>query len=143
MKKIIIKITKISAYSLLGLFSAFVVYANLEPAPMHAYVKPISMTILKIDGLETQAQANDIRQHVSKVTGVTACSANPTSKLVSITFDPDETSASSLSKFVGNLTQQPVQNASFEGVESSGPQCPVPLSYIMAFERVKYAFCFR
>lgn len=143
MKKIIIKITKISAYSLLGLFSAFVVYANLEPAPMHAYVKPISMTILKIDGLETQAQANDIRQHVSEVAGVTACSANITSKLVSITFDPDQTTAASLSKFVGKLTQQPVQNASFEGVESSGPQCPVPLSYIMAFERVKYAFCFR
>ncbi len=134
---------KITAYSLFGLFLAFVVYANLEPAPMHAYVKPISMTILKVDGLKKQAYANEIRQQVSKVTGVTACSANPTSELVSITFDPDQISAASLSQLVRNLTQKPVHNASFEGVESSGSQCPVPLSYIMAFERVKHAFCFR
>lgn len=143
MKKTFLKTMKVTGYSLLGIFSAFVVYANLEPAPMHAYVKPISMTILKLDGLKTQQQAMNIRQQVGKATGVTACSANPASKLVSITFDPDQTSAASLSKFVGNLTQQPVQNASFEGVEPSGPQCPVPLSYIMTFERVKYAFCFR
>jgi cation transport ATPase len=110
---------------------------------MHAYVKPISLTILKVDGLKNQEQATEIRQYVSKMKGVTACSANPVSELVSITFDPDQTSGASLSQLVTNFTQKPVQNASFEGVESSGPQCPVPLSYIIAFERVKYAFCFR
>jgi copper chaperone CopZ len=143
MKKTMTKGIKIVTYSMLGIFLAFIVYANLEPAPMHVYVKPISMTILKVDGLKTQEQATDIRHQVSKATGVTACSANPASKLVSITFDPDQTSATFLGRFVSNLTQQPIKKASFEGIEASGPQCPVPLSYILAFERVKYAFCFR
>lgn len=143
MKNTLLTTIKVTGYSLAGLFSAFVVYANLEPAPMHAYVKPISMTILKVDGFTSENQAVDIRTQVSKAMGVTACSANPASQLVSITFDPDQTSADNLSKFVGNLTQQPVQNASFEGIEPSGPQCPVPLSYIIAFEQVKYAFSFR
>lgn len=143
MKKPLLATVKVTAYSLLGIFSAFVVYANLEPAPMHAYVKPISMTILKMDGLKSEEQAADLRTQVSKATGVTACSANPSSQLVSITFDPDQTSANYLSNFVEKVTQQPVQNASFEGIEPSGPQCPVPLSYILAFERMKYAVCFR
>jgi len=143
MKKAFSKTMKVVGYSLLGIFSAFVVYANLEPAPMHTYVKPISMTILKMDGLKSEEQAADLQTQVSKATGVTACSANPASQLVSITFDPDQTSANYLSNFVEQITQQPVQNASFEGIEPSGPQCPVPLSYIMAFERMKYAVCFR
>lgn len=143
MKKTLLTTIKVAGYSLLGIFSAFVVYANLEPAPMHAYVKPISMTILKVDGLKSEEQANEVRTEVGKATGVTACSANPASHLVSITFDPDQTSAEYLSNFVGKVTKQPVQNASFEGIEPSGPQCPVPLSYIMTFERMKYAVCFR
>ncbi|MEZ4904508.1 MAG: hypothetical protein R2822_23550 [Spirosomataceae bacterium] len=110
---------------------------------MHARVKPISMTILKVEGLDNNLQADRVRNSISKAPGVTACSANSTSSIVSITFDPDQTSATALSQLVGNLTHQAVKNASFEGIEPSGPQCPVPLSYIMAFERVKYAFCFR
>lgn len=138
-----IKSIKIVSYTLTGLFLTFVVYANLTPAPMHARVKPISMTILKVDGLDTDKEANVIRNRVSKTSGVTACSANTASKIVSITFDPDQTSATTLSKLVGNLTGKTVENASFDSIEAAGPQCPVPLSYIIAFERVKYAFCFR
>ncbi|MFN8348643.1 MAG: heavy-metal-associated domain-containing protein [Spirosomataceae bacterium] len=143
MKKPLLKTVKVVGYGLLGLFVAFVGYANLEPAPMHAYVKPISMAILKADGLTSQEAAAHIRQEVGKTPGVTACSANPAAQLVSITFDPDQTSAASLSQFVSKLTKKRVQKASFAGIEPTGPQCPVPLSYIMAFERLKYTFCFR
>lgn len=140
MKTTITKTLKVLAFTLSGFFLAFVVYANLEPAPMHAYVKPISMTILKVEDIKTPTK---IQQIISQAAGVTACTANPTSQLVSITFDPDETSAQQLSQLVGKLTKSSVQKASYDDVEPSGPQCPVPLSYIMAFERAKYALCFR
>lgn len=140
MKTTITKTLKVLAFTLGGFFLAFVVYANLEPAPMHAYVKPISMTILKVEDIKTPTE---IQQRVSKAAGVTACTANPTSQLVCITFDPEETSAQQLSQLVGKLTKSSVQKATYDDVEPSGPQCPVPLSYIMAFERAKYALCFR
>jgi copper chaperone CopZ len=143
MKKALLKSIKVGGCLSAGIFSAFVIYANLEPAPMHAYVKPISMTILKAEGLTTQAVAAHIRREVEKTPGVTACSANPVGQLVSITFDPDQTSSTALSQYVSTLTKKQVRAASFEGMEPSGPQCPVPLSYIMAFERLKYTFCFR
>lgn len=143
MKAILSKTLKTSAYTLAILFGAFVVYANWEPAPMHAYVKPISMTILKVDGLTDLGEANEVKEKVSKTSGVTACAANPASQLVSITFDPEQTSAQSLTQLVSNITSTDVQNASFEGVEPSGPECPVPHEYILAFERAKYALCFR
>lgn len=140
MKTTFTKTLKVLGFTLSGFFLAFVVYANLEPAPMHTYVKPISMTILKVDDLKTPTE---IQLRVSKAAGVTACTANPTSQLVSITFYPDETSANQLSQLVEKLTQSSVKKASYDDVEPSGPQCPVPLSYIMAFERAKYALCFR
>ena len=143
MKKILLKVGKIAAYTLTGLFLTFVVYANLEPAPMHAYVKPIKMTIFKVEGLTNPALVNNTRERVSQLEGVTACAANPVSEMVSITFDPDQTSETSLHQMVKNITHLPVQTAVFESTEPSGPQCPVPQEYILAFEQVKYAFCIR
>jgi hypothetical protein len=65
MKKTLLKTIKVAGYSLLGIFSAFVVYANLEPAPIHAYVKPTSMTILKVDRLTSEEQANDCQSIIN------------------------------------------------------------------------------
>lgn len=143
MKKGLIKTAKISLYSLGFLFVAFVVYANLEPAPMHAYVKPISMTIIKVDGLDKTTNSEALQKQISQQKGVTACTVNPASQLVSITFDPDVTNESSLKSLVGTYSAKKVEPASFDGITASGPECPVPLSYIQAFERAKYAFCFR
>lgn len=143
MENTFIKASKRVGYTLLGLFLAFVVYANLEPAPMHSYVKPISMTIFKVDGLTSPEQVNSVKEKVSLHNGVTACGANPVSELVSITFDPDQTSEGSLRKLVGNITGRPVQAAVFKTDGPPSPQCPVPQEYIMAFEKVKYALCFR
>jgi len=143
MKKGLIKFAKISLYSFALLFIALVVYANLEPAPMHAHVKPIDMTIVKVSGLQKTTNATSIQSKISELPGVTACTVNPTSELVSVTFDPDQTDAAKINSFVGKYTEKSVSKASFAGIEASGPQCPVPLSYIMAFERMKYALCFR
>lgn len=143
MKMTLTKALKRVAFTVSLLFLAFFIYANLEPAPMHAYVKPIKMAIFKVDGLTDANQVSDISKRVSQLIGVTACAANPVSELVSITFDPDQTSETVLQQMVGNITRKTVQTAVFKSDGPEAPQCPVPQEYVMAFEKAKYALCFR
>lgn len=136
-----VRLLKISAYSLLGLLVAFIVYANWEEPPLHARVKPIAMTILSVDNLNSANQAELIREQISQLEGVTACAANTDSKLVSITYHADEIDEQTLREQVAGEAKNKVEKAFFPAV--SGPECPVPHSYFMAFEKMKYAFCFR
>ncbi len=109
MKMTLAKVLKRVAFTVSLLFLAFFIYANLEPAPMHAYVKPIKMAIFKIDGLTDTNQVSVISERVSQLAGVTACAANPVSELVSITFHPDQTSETILQQMVSNITRKRVQ----------------------------------
>jgi hypothetical protein len=134
---------KKTVYTLLGLFVAFVVYANLEPAPLSNQVKPVSIAMLSVKGLTDQSRAKELQSKVDKLSGVTASTANVESQMISITFHPDETSDKILSSFVSEATHLSVSPKVFELVGSPAPQCPVPMGYILAFQKVKYAFCFR
>ena len=138
---IILRILKPTLYALLGLLLAFVVYANWEEPPLHARVKPIAMTILSVANMNTPEQATAIREQIDQLGGVTACAANTESKMVSITYHADEIDEQTLRQQVAGQAKAPVTKAQF--AEFSGPECPVPQSYIMAFEKVKYALCFR
>ncbi len=137
------KATKICLYSTAALFGSFVVYANLEPAPLHARAVPVTMTILRVNNELPQTKYDEVRRNIETETGVTACAANAENKIVSITFDPEKSTILALQEKVAQITKSTVEKAVFENVSSSGPQCPVPQEYIIAFERVKYAFCFR
>jgi len=143
MKTRISKTLRISFYSFLAPFVAFVVYANWEPAPLHAYAKPIEMTILKVANMTNAQRITQIKATLEQTEGVTAFAANGESQLVSITFDPQLTSASLLTTQIKALTQSAVEKATFGDTEPNLPQCPVPHSYILAFEKAKYALCFR
>ncbi|MFN4144424.1 MAG: heavy-metal-associated domain-containing protein [Runella sp.] len=139
--KVLNRFLKATVYVLLGLLGAMVVYANWEEPPLHARVKPVAMTILKVEGMDNPQQAIQIKEHIEAKAGVTACASNPESKLVSITYHPDIISETTLQSEVFSRVHLPVSKAIFP--ESSAPECPIPHGYIMAFERLKYALCFR
>jgi hypothetical protein len=136
-------VLKKTGYTLLGLIVAFVVYANLEPAPLSNQVKPVSIAMLSVKGLTDNIKAKDLQSQVDKLAGVTASTASAESQMISVTFHPDETTEEILSSFVGKATNLSVTRKVFELVGPPAPQCPVPMGYILAFQKVKYAFCFR
>ncbi|MCU0340455.1 MAG: hypothetical protein MUE30_11280 [Spirosomaceae bacterium] len=121
----------------------FVIYANWEPAPLHAYATPVDMTILRVNGSAPAMTYATVKQQVEALNGVTACAANASSKVVSVTFDPEHISAARISSEVAAITRQKVEKAVFETAGPPAPQCPIPHSYIRAFEKAKYALCFR
>lgn len=124
-------------------FGGFLVYANWEPAPLHAYATPIEMTILRIDGAAPATAYTNLKQKVETMRGVTACAANASSQVVSVTFDPEQVSEAAIRQKVAAVTQQKISKASFALEGPPAPQCPIPHRYIQAFEKAKYALCFR
>ncbi|CCH55821.1 hypothetical protein BN8_05108 [Fibrisoma limi BUZ 3] len=129
-------------WSLLLSFLALVIWANWEEKPLHAKVKPISMAIFNAGDLETTAAATELDQRLEQLPGVTACTANPESRLVAVTYDPDQLTEADLKRHIQQRFKH-VAKPSFESVEPSGPQCPIPAEYIQKLEQFKYALNFR
>lgn len=138
--KTFMKILKFTILSFAVILGSFFVYANLEEPPLHASVKSVSMTILKTENVISKK--TDIEKVLKNTQGITAFAINNESNLVSITFDPEMITNQKLQEIVEKSAPQ-TQLANFDSSEPSGPQCPVPMEYILKFERLKYAFCIR
>lgn len=132
---------KVTGWGALAIVAALLTWANWEPKPLHAYAKPVSMSIFKAEELQTAPVAAAFSQQLEKVPGVTACSANPESQLVAVTYHTDQLTEADLKRFIEQRFK--VSKPSFESDEPAGPQCPVPAEYILALEQFKYALCFR
>jgi hypothetical protein len=125
------------------LFAAFLVYANLEPAPLHTYAPPSAMTIFKCSGLERNEQATLISQYLEKADGVTAHSVNVSHQIISIAYNPEKNSSNALQeKLKTNFSIQPII-ARYQPDDVPVAECPIPHGFFTQLEKVKYAFCFR
>ncbi|WP_128545717.1 heavy-metal-associated domain-containing protein [Larkinella soli] len=132
---------KVTGSALFLGFLALLIWANWEPKPLHAKIEPIRMTLFQVDDLKTETAAARVREQMAKLPGVTACAANPESRLIAVTYHEDKISEAQLKQQVMRFGR--VETPSFESVEPSGPQCPVPAEYLLRLERFKYALSFR
>jgi hypothetical protein len=133
---------KITIYGLASLFVAFVIYANWQPKPLHAYAKDSQLSIYQLQKTATEEDLERINNDLEKIPGISAVAGNTESQMLSVVFHPDEISESDVKSWLLN------KNIAFEKADFSidGPpaaECPVPHEYIMAFEKVKYALNFR
>lgn len=133
---------KITIYSLASLFVAFVIYANWQPKPLHAYAKDSQLSVYQLKKTATEEDLEKINTDLEKIPGISAVAGNTESQMLSVVFHPDEISEPEVKSWLSN------KNIEFEKADFSidgppAPQCPVPHEYIMAFEKVKYALNFR
>ena len=135
-------ILKKTAGVTLFLFIGFVVYANLEPRPLHTTVEPIKLAVFDMPDIQSEEEGLILSSRISALKGVTACVVNTEAKRMSITFHEDDITEADLRKAAAEDDQK-VLDADFGGVKASGPECPVPTGWISAFETAKYAVNFR
>nr|WP_293842079.1 heavy-metal-associated domain-containing protein [uncultured Arsenicibacter sp.] len=136
------KTATIAGWTVVACLTGLLTWANWEAPPLHAQAKPVGVALLKVDGLTDEAKAAGIRREIDELPGVTACSANPASRLVGVTYDTDIITEKELTAFVKKQFNE-VSLPSVEEPAVKGPQCPVPMEYILKMERLKYALCFR
>lgn len=133
------KITMIS----FAWFVAFLVYANLEPAPLHTYAPPAAMVIFKSTDLKDNEKVKQINDVLEKTNGITANAINLESQLISIAYHPEKTNTNSLKDLLKNSCGIDLAIATYERNETPQPECPIPHGIFANLEKLKYAFCFR
>ncbi|MCU0470559.1 MAG: heavy-metal-associated domain-containing protein [Arcicella sp.] len=136
------KIFKITGFTLLGLFAAFVVYANWEEPPLsdRLNLKPIELVVFTLNREISSQDSLMISNQLTENKGVTASTVNPSAKTVSVTYHADETTEKALKQSVESSDFQ-AQKVDFTAFQ--GPQCPVPMEYIDFILNTKKALCFR
>lgn len=133
---------KITIYGLASLFVAFVVYANCQPKPLHAYAKDSQLSIYKLKKPANEQDLKKINDELEQVAGISAVAGNTESQMLSVVFHPDEITETDVKNWLFE------KNISFEKADftTDGPpaaECPVPHEYIMGFQKIKYALNFR
>ncbi len=136
------KLLKISAYTVLSIFVAFVIYANWEEPSLsdRLNLKPIELSVFTLNHEVSTEDSLQIAQKFATNKGITASTINPKGKTISITYHADETSENEL--------RQAIEAEKFEAKKVDftafkGPQCPVPTEYIDFIINTKKALCFR
>lgn len=142
MKTFAFKTLKVLGLVFLSLFVSLVVWANWEKPSLaqELNLKPIDLVVFNIDKAATPTDSTALSERIANTPGVTACTVNPESKTVSVTFHNDEVSENTLKTLVSEANYAPskVNFAAFDG-----PKCPVPMEYIDFLTNIKSALCFR
>ncbi len=133
---------KITLYSLAAMFLGFVVYANWQPKPLHAYAKNSQLSIFQLKNKASEQDLQRINDDLEQVGGISAVAGNTESQMLSVVFHPDEISETEVKKW---LVEKSIafDKADFSIDGPPAAQCPVPHEYIMGFEKIKYALNFR
>lgn len=132
------KLLKISVFSITGIFVAFLLYANAEPRPLHAYAPATGILFYELETDPTKAFSLETK--IEKMEGVTACSYSPETTRMCILFNPENCTEEQLK---GLLKKENIKFKFSEIEGESGPECPIPHGYIQKFEQLKYALNFR
>ncbi|MFN4086566.1 MAG: hypothetical protein ACK4LB_11540 [Spirosomataceae bacterium] len=136
------KVAKVLSVSLGGLFLAFLVYANWEEKPLSADVPPMSLVILSAAQPIDSLQFEQVQTWLSEQPGVRAVGGQAADQQLAISIDPNETAGQNL---LSALQTQgyAFKPTTFAAADPNTPQCPVPMEYIQAFQKITYAFNFR
>lgn len=127
-----------TAYGLLFCFLGVFAYANLTKGPITDNLKRIDLAAYNLSAAKLDAQQGlQVSQSVHALKGVTACTYNPTSQLLSVTYYPTELSKANLQDAIKSLG---ISDMSEKVFEKSGKSCPVH-AYIRAWNN--FFYCLR
>jgi cation transport ATPase len=102
------------------------------------------LAILKVHGLTDSRLAVDLQDRVSHMPGVTACTVAPTTQVAVVSYRPEETTEVAIRQMLAAGGAYVVSPAPpLPQTAALGPQCPVPASYVLAVERLRFALNFR
>lgn len=142
MKTLLIKSLKVLTLVILSTLTVLIVWANWEAPTLSEKInlKPINLVVFNLDKSVSESDSSEISKKLTVTNGVTACTVNPKSNAVSVTFYDDVVSESKLSEVIEsqNFKTSKINFAAFEG-----PKCPIPSEYIDGLTTLKRTLCFR
>ena len=126
---------------LIGGVAALLLWANWQEPNLHDYSAPISVSALQVTGVQPGPQATALHTRLMQLPGITACTVSADAHAVAYTYHPDEITPAQVQQQIAPVFQ--VQQYQAPAVPVVGPQCPVPLGYVTALERLRFALNLR
>jgi copper chaperone CopZ len=134
-------------YLLLISLLTLVTWASWEEPELHSYAKPVHIVQFYVANVQSQNQADDLRQQMTAVPGVTACAINPHTQCATVLYQEENISAAELGRIlsVGGVFEVSRIRTSKTSptAAASERQCPVPSKYVLALEQLRFALNLR
>ncbi len=125
----------------LGSAAALLLWSNWQEPNLHDYPSPIGVGALQVAGVQPGPQAVALHTRLMQIPGITACTVSADAHAVAYTYHPDEVTPAQVQQQVAPAFQ--VQEYHAPAAPVVGPQCPVPLGYVTALERLRFALNLR
>ncbi|MCU0326712.1 MAG: hypothetical protein MUF45_15910 [Spirosomaceae bacterium] len=142
MKTLLIKSLKALTLVFTITLIVLTVWANWESPKLSEKLnlKPINLVVFNLNKSISISDSTDITKNLISTNGVTACSVNPKSNAVSVTFYDDVITEGSLGKVIEG---QSFKTSKVNFATIDGPKCPIPSEYIDGLTTLKRILCFR
>lgn len=110
---------------------------------MHHYVRPVEVTVWQLAPLASPAAAQRLAGQLATEPGVSACSVSPRTNCVAFVYHPGEASLAALYKAVHRRGAQVIDNPPAPTTAPAIRQCPVPTSYLVMLDNLRFALNLR
>jgi hypothetical protein len=122
---------------------AILFWANWEAPEMHHFVRPVEMTVWQLAPLASPTAAQDLATQLATEPGVSACAVSPRTNCVAFVYHPDEVSPEALYQAVGHRGGLVLDHSLANAPKPALRQCPVPTSYLLLLDQVRFALNLR
>ena len=107
---------------------------------MHHFVRPVEITIWQLAPLgNDSARAYTLQRHLATEAGVSACAVSPRTNCVAFVYHPEQTTLTALYQAVSHYGARVIDNPPASTITPAIRQCPVPGSYLVWLDRVRFA----
>ena len=120
---------------------ALLTWGSWNEPNLHDYPAPIQVGMWQVADVQPGPAAIDLHDQLLQLPGITACTVSADAHSVAYTYHPDETTPATVQAALAPGFQLRAYQA--PAVAATGPQCPVPAGYVLALERIRFAFNLR
>ena len=110
-------------------------WGSWQAPNLHEYATPNAFALLDAPGLTAGPAAERLQAQAMALPGVSACAVRPAKQLLTIAYDPGRLSEAELCERLGGLHPLLVPPP-----DPTARQCPVPPGYVLALEKLRFAF---
>jgi len=122
---------------------ALLLWANWEAPAMHHYARPVEVTVWQLAPLASPAAAQALATRLATEPGVAACSVSPRTNCVALVYHAGEASPTALYEAVQRHGARVIANPPAPTASPAIRQCPVPTSYLLVMDQIRFALNLR
>lgn len=122
---------------------ALLLWANWAAPEMHHYLRPAEMRVWQLAPLASPAAAQALATQLATEPGVSACAVSPRTNCVAFVYYPDKVTPAALYQAVGRRGARVVAHPPANAPAPTLRQCPVPSSYLLFLDQVRFALNLR